>query len=150
MTQAPRVTRSVAVRATPDDVWDAMADPDAFSSWFGGEARLALRPAGTGRFVTEGGEVRLAVVEEVDPGRRIVFSWWPMHRSTSRPAGMHDRSRVTITIEPHGDETVVTVDEHVTSPRATVSRHVPALRMQHRPSGARRLQASATGPVVAA
>src|SRR5581483_223301 len=54
-------TREVQIAAAPAEVWDALADPDALSAWFDAEARLDLRPAGTGRFVTEDGETRLVV-----------------------------------------------------------------------------------------
>ncbi len=151
MSESPCVNRSVVIHATPDDVWNALADPGLLSSWFGGEARLAVRPGGTGRFVTDDGEVRLAVVEEVDAGRRIVFSWWPMQRCAPRPGATHPRSRVTIAIEPDRDATVVTVEERVTSPSVSGSPGGPVLRIQRAPSGPRRgWQASARRPAAVA
>jgi uncharacterized protein YndB with AHSA1/START domain len=106
MAGEPRITRSIEVRATPDEVWCMLAEPDALSGWFGGEARLELRPGGTGRLTGDDGEVRLAVVEEVEAPRRLVFSWWPLRRADGSPPGPHDRSRVTITIElgPAGED----------------------------------------------
>ncbi|HEY7137434.1 MAG TPA: SRPBCC domain-containing protein [Acidimicrobiia bacterium] len=154
MAGEPRVTRSIEVRATPDDVWRMLAEPDALSSWFGGEARLDLRPGGTGRLTGDDGEVRLAVVEEVEAPRRLVFSWWPLHRADGSAPGPHDRSRVTITIEPGpasdaGDDRAdppvhVHVDEEVV---ATVRRPVaPVIGLPRgagiRPAGQPRARAA--------
>lgn len=105
------MTREVEIDAPPGDVWDALTDPDALSAWFDADARLDVRPAGTGRFRTEDGEVRLAVVEEVVEPRQVVFTWWPVGAATRGPAP--DRSRVTIDIEPHGTGSRVRVTEEL-------------------------------------
>jgi uncharacterized protein YndB with AHSA1/START domain len=151
MSEAPSVTRTVVIDASPDEVWDALTKPDELSRWFGGEARLAVRPGGTGRFVSDDGDVRLAVVEEVDAARRVVFSWWPMRRPGDGPAGPHDRSRVTIAIEPDGNATIVKVEEQaLPAPRAG-SPHSRAVQLQIRSSGPRRgPHASAARPTVGA
>jgi uncharacterized protein YndB with AHSA1/START domain len=133
MAGGPEVKRSVAVRATPEEVWAMLADPDALSAWFGGTARLDLRPGGTGRLTTDDGEVRLAVVEEVDAPRRLVFSWWPLHRPDGAAPGPHDRSRVTITIDTdegaadedapvhvHVEERVVALARRPSRPATTI------------------------------
>lgn len=128
----PLVTREVEIEAPPGDVWDALADPSALSAWFAADARLDLRPAGTGRFVTDDGEVRLAVVEEVDEPRRVAFTWWPIGAAARGPA--QDRSRVTIEIEPSGTGSRVRVTEQALA---------VATRAYARPYRARRAQARA-------
>jgi uncharacterized protein YndB with AHSA1/START domain len=151
MPEGPSVIRTVVIDASPDVVWDALTHPDELSRWFGGEARLAVRAGGTGRFVTDDGEVRLAVVEEVEPARRLVFSWWPLRRPGDGTPGPHDRSRVTIAIQPDGDETLVTVEEHAIPAARSGPVHAPGLRLQVRPSGPRRgPHASVTRPAVGA
>src|SRR5579884_4176361 len=125
-------TREVQIAAAPAEVWDALADPDALSAWFDAEARLDLRPAGTGRFVTEDGETRLAVVEEVDAPRHVVFTWWPVGGAARGPDP--DHSRVTIDIEPTEDGSRVRVTEEAVA---------LATRAYTRPTHARRARARA-------
>lgn len=71
-----RVVEKVLELAAPvDRVWRAISDPVELSRWFGHETELDLRPDGDGAFVwREHG--RYAVrVREVDPPRRLVWSW---------------------------------------------------------------------------
>ncbi|MEZ5262686.1 MAG: SRPBCC domain-containing protein [Acidimicrobiales bacterium] len=59
-----------------DELWDAIADADQLGAWLGDELEVDLRPGGQGRLVDDG-EVRRLVVEEVTPGERLSFTWWP-------------------------------------------------------------------------
>jgi len=71
-----RVVEKVLELAAPvDRVWRAISDPAELSRWFGHETELDLRPDGDGAFIwREHG--RYAVrVREVDPPRRLVWSW---------------------------------------------------------------------------
>jgi len=61
--------------ASPDRVWKAITEPEELSKWFGHETELDLRPGGDGA-MTWDNHGRYAVrVEEVDPPRRLVWSW---------------------------------------------------------------------------
>jgi uncharacterized protein YndB with AHSA1/START domain len=73
--EAPGVEREIALPAPPHEVWEALP------SLLGDEVELAAEPGGRLR-ATEGGCVRVGVVEEVDAPRRLAF-WWT-------PAGDHD------------------------------------------------------------
>jgi uncharacterized protein YndB with AHSA1/START domain len=70
------VERAVELDAPADVVWSALTDDDAISDWYGGRATLDPVPGGSGRFETDGGEVRRARVDEVEPGRRLSWRWW--------------------------------------------------------------------------
>lgn len=95
--------------AAPEKVWRAWTDPQALSAWFGpGEpdsvtlAELDVRPGGSYRirFRTPDGEEHEVSgrYEEVDPCRRLVFSWaWQ-----STPERV---SRVTVALRPAGGGT---------------------------------------------
>lgn len=95
--------------AAPEKVWRAWTDPQALSAWFGpGEpdsvtlAELDVRPGGNYRirFHTPDGEEHEVSgrYEEVDPHRRLVFSWaW---RSTPERV-----SRVTVVLRAAGGGT---------------------------------------------
>ena len=89
------VTREVELPASPDEVWEQVSDSDRLGEWLEADVELDPRPGGSGSFRFAEGEVRRALVRDVEPGRRLAFTWWPLTgvdvgRSTS----------VTITIEP--------------------------------------------------
>ena len=71
------VQRQVILSATVDEFWGALTDSDQLSEWFGADVELDPRPGGEATFVGDSGEVRRARVEEVEPGRRLAFRWWP-------------------------------------------------------------------------
>jgi uncharacterized protein YndB with AHSA1/START domain len=61
-----------------DGLWEALTDPELLREWFapsdGGTVDIDLQPGGTMRF-GEGERARTAVVEEVEDGRRLAFTW---------------------------------------------------------------------------
>ena len=74
------VTREVVLEAPLDEVWEALTDPDQLEEWF-----------------TEDGEDRELVVEEVERGRRVAYTW--------------DDGSVEIELEESDDGTRVVVTE---------------------------------------
>jgi uncharacterized protein YndB with AHSA1/START domain len=96
------VERSVELDASPEDVWANVCAPQL---WLADDGYLDVRPGGTGR-LTDAGVRRLAIVETVDPGRRLVYRWWP-----DRPEGGASASRVEITVEPSDGPTRLVVRE---------------------------------------
>ncbi len=52
------VTREIVLEAPVEEVWDAVADPARVDEWF-----------------SEDGEERDLVVEEVEAGRRVAYTW---------------------------------------------------------------------------
>ena len=87
------LNREITLPASPDEVWDSLAEP----AWLGEDASIELRPAGEVR----AGE-RTGFVEDVAKPRRLVF-WW------SRPD--EDATRVEIELEDAGGETILRVVE---------------------------------------
>ncbi|MGD9755679.1 MAG: SRPBCC domain-containing protein [Acidimicrobiia bacterium] len=77
-----------------DELWDAIADADQLGAWLGDELEVDLRPGGQGRLVDDG-EVRRLVVEEVTPGERLSFTWWP-----ETPDGAGPPTTVELVVEP--------------------------------------------------
>lgn len=69
------VEKVLEFEAPVERVWKAITDPAELSRWFGHETELDLTPGGDGAFIwREHG--RFAVrVREVDPPRRLVWSW---------------------------------------------------------------------------
>ena len=74
------VTREVVLEAPLDEVWEAVTDPDQVDEWF-----------------SEDGEERELVVEEVETGRRVAYTW--------------EEGTVAIELEEVGDGTRVLVTE---------------------------------------
>jgi uncharacterized protein YndB with AHSA1/START domain len=103
------VERSVTLQSPIDEVWDALTDPHQLSSWFGALVDLDVRPGGTGRFVSDDGEVRDAVVVAVDAPRHVTFQWWPV-TDGGRSVGP-STTRVSFDLEPIEDGTRLTVVE---------------------------------------
>jgi uncharacterized protein YndB with AHSA1/START domain len=83
------VARDITLPVDPDEAWDALTDPELLEQWFG--------------------EEREAVVEEAEPGERLVFWWW----EDGEPG-----SRVELTLVPVAGGTRVSVTEAPVGPFA--------------------------------
>ena len=69
------VTREIVLPAAPDEVWEALTDPERLSEWFANDVELDARPGGRGVFRWDDGETRHATVDDVVPGERLGFAW---------------------------------------------------------------------------
>lgn len=112
MTEKPSLTLRRRLHARPETVFRARTDPKHLMRWMGPEhvtmsiAETDLRVGGRFRFVmqAEDGEEHgvSGVYGEIVPDRKIVFSWaW---RSTPER-----QSRVTVSIVPDGDHSILTL-----------------------------------------
>jgi uncharacterized protein YndB with AHSA1/START domain len=81
-----RITRSIELDAPVGDVWRALTDPALLSDWLEGDVELDVRPGGGGTIVEPDGAVRRAVVDDVEPLRRLALRWWP--EDDSAPASI--------------------------------------------------------------
>jgi uncharacterized protein YndB with AHSA1/START domain len=93
------VTREVTLPLDADEAWETVTE---LSDWLVEEADLALEPGEEGTLRLLDGEVRHAVVEEVEPGERLAFWWW---------AGEELATRVELTLQPAVSGTRVVVVE---------------------------------------
>jgi uncharacterized protein YndB with AHSA1/START domain len=98
------VERSLDVDASPSELWRMIADPAELATWLGTDVDLVLVRGGRGRLTDDDGTVRHAVVEALDPERRLVLRWW---RADEGPA---EASVVTMAVSPRrgGARLVVT------------------------------------------
>ena len=69
------VQREIVVPAPAGEVWAALTEPERLQEWFANEVELELEPGGGGTFRWGDGEERRALVQEVVPERRFVFTW---------------------------------------------------------------------------
>src|SRR3954451_7168163 len=95
--------KEVVLRVDADEACAAVTEEDALEAWLAERVELDLRPGGDASFTLPGGEERRGMVEEVAPGERLTFWWWPEGESGScvtfelAPAVGGTRIRVTET-----------------------------------------------------
>src|SRR5436190_21944914 len=70
-----QIEREVVFPASPDEVWEALTEPERLEEWFATEAELDARPGGAGVFLWGDGEERRATVREAEPEERLVLDW---------------------------------------------------------------------------
>jgi uncharacterized protein YndB with AHSA1/START domain len=90
----------VFIRATPEQIWEAITKPEFTTKYFYG-ARIEVTPEWRRTYSPDGGEDwGEAAVMEFDPPRRLVHGW----RSAYNPElAAEEPSRVTWEIEPRED-----------------------------------------------
>ena len=92
------VEREITIEAPPEEVWEALIEPERLEEWFANDVELDPRPGGEGTFRWDDGEERHAVVREVEEPRRLVLDW-------------DDDGQVVIELEEVDEGTVVHVTE---------------------------------------
>lgn len=121
------VERQVTLPADPDEVWALLTDPADLEGWLGEDVQLDPSPGARGRVREHDGTVRHLVVEEVDEGRQLSWTWWPDH--DDRPDAS---SRVAITLTPTEGGTVVHVVEQPLTASASAARACAEAGWSHR------------------
>ena len=95
--------KSVLVPLSADDTFALITEPDRLRRWQVITARVDLRAGGDYRWTIIPGHSVGGMITELEPGRRVVFTWgW--EGSADLPPGA---STVTITLEPADGGTLV-------------------------------------------
>src|SRR5260370_24316306 len=95
--------KSVIVPLSADETFALITERDRLRRWQAITARVDLRAGGDYRWTIIPGHSARGTVTEVEPGRRVVFTWgW--EAAADLPPGA---STVTITLEPSADGTIV-------------------------------------------
>jgi uncharacterized protein YndB with AHSA1/START domain len=103
MTEVDALEVSVHIAADPDIVFPYFTDPVRCVEWMGTEASLDPVPGGVYRVRMRDGVEALGEFVEVDPPRRLVFTWgWTATMPV--PPGS---SRVVVTLTPEAGGTRV-------------------------------------------
>lgn len=96
------IAHELRIEARPETVFAFLTDPDRMTRWKGDSAQLDPRPGGVYR-VQIGQAVVVGEFVELDPPRRVVFTWgWEGNDSV--PPGS---STVEVTLTPDGDDTIL-------------------------------------------
>jgi uncharacterized protein YndB with AHSA1/START domain len=69
------ITREIVFPTSPDEVWQALTDPEQLEQWFANDVELDAQPGGAGVFRWDDGEERRATVVVAEPRERLVFDW---------------------------------------------------------------------------
>lgn len=107
------VIREVDLPADVDDVWDALTDPGRVEAWFGAPVEWVMEPGAPMRVGRgdDGSAPRHGRIDEVEPGRRLRYRWWPTDEGRAASA-------VTYELEPHPGGTHLVITE-LPAPRTT-------------------------------
>jgi uncharacterized protein YndB with AHSA1/START domain len=103
MTGAEVLEVTVHIAATPDTVFPYFIDPDRYVQWMGDHAVLNAVPGGVFRVRMRDGVEAAGEFVEVDPPRRVVFTWGWTHGVAVAPGS----TRVVVTLEAENGGTRV-------------------------------------------
>ena len=108
--------KSVLVPLDPDATFALLTEPERLRRWQAVTARVELRAGGEYRWTIVPGHTASGTITEVDPGRRLVFTFgW--EGTEDLPPGA---STVTITLEPvEGGTKLHLVHSGLTAEQAT-------------------------------
>src|SRR5436190_15504274 len=96
------VEHEVRIAASPETVFGFFTDPAKMVQWMGTEATLDPRPGGVCRINPAGHAVMLGEFLEVEPPRRIVFTWgWETEIFATPPQS----TTVEVSLVPDGADT---------------------------------------------
>ena len=97
------VTSEIRIEASPEAVFPFLTEPDKIVRWKGVEAELHAEPGGMYRVNVTGRADVLGEYVEIDPPRRVVFTWGWVGDAQLPPGS----STVTIELIPDGAATLV-------------------------------------------
>lgn len=106
---AEPVECSVTVEATPEIIFPYLTDPARIVEWMGVRATLNPKPGGIYRVELPVGFTARGEFVEVDPPRRVVFSWGWEHEGALVAPGA---STVEVDLEPVAGGTRVSLRHH--------------------------------------
>ena len=100
------IRREIAIAARPETVWEFLVDADKAVRWMGRTAEMDARPGGVHRVEVISGNIASGVFVELDPPRRLVYTWgWETGSAAAEvPSGS---TTIEIELVPDGDGTTV-------------------------------------------
>ena len=98
------LVREIMIDATPETIWPFLTDPGKHIEWDGTVAEIDPRPGGVYRVLVQGEHQSAGEYVEVDPMKRVVFTFGWEQEGHPIPPGS---TTVEITLQPEGDKTRV-------------------------------------------
>jgi uncharacterized protein YndB with AHSA1/START domain len=113
------IERELRIAASPEIVYEYFVDPAKLVRWMGRSAQAEPTPGGLFRVDYNGSDIARGTYLDVEPPRRVVFSWgWEMPGDAVPPGA----SVVDVTLTPDGDGTIVRL-RHSGLPTASIDGH---------------------------
>jgi uncharacterized protein YndB with AHSA1/START domain len=75
VTETTAMVRELEIAASPETVWGFLVDPAKAERWMGQSCTFDARPGGEYRCDVVPGHVAVGSFVEVEPARRLVFTW---------------------------------------------------------------------------
>ena len=100
-TETTSIERTISIAASPETVWEFFVDPDKLIRWKGMRADLDPRPGGVYRCEVIPGHTARGEYVELDPPRRLVFTWGWENESGVPPGA----STIEVELTPEGEGT---------------------------------------------
>ena len=91
------------IDASPDEAFDLFTQPERLRRWQAVSASVDLRVGGDYRLTIIPGNIATGTFTEVEPGKRIVYSWGWQDNEANPPGS----STIEVDIEPVGERTRV-------------------------------------------
>ncbi len=104
-TETTSIERTLSIAASPETVWEFFVDPEKLTRWKGMNADLDPRPGGVYRCEVLPGHMARGEYVELDPPRRLVFTWgWEKSGDEENPVPPGS-STIEVELTPEGDGT---------------------------------------------
>jgi uncharacterized protein YndB with AHSA1/START domain len=103
------VEREIEIAASPETVWELLTVPGEATRWMGRAATFDLRPGGAYRVAVLPGSMASGEFVEIDPPRRLVYTWGWEDDASPVPPGS---STVEFELVPHGEGTLLRLRHH--------------------------------------
>ena len=106
------ITKTAHLPVSPADAFALITQPERLRRWLTVTSSVDLRAGGSYRWTVTPGHQVAGTFTEIDPGRRVVFGWGIPGSEDFPP----DFSTITVTIEPDGAGSLVTLIHEGLSP----------------------------------
>lgn len=106
---AEQVTVERRIAARPETVFSFFTDRDRWLSWMGEDGEFSFEPGGAYRTTVNGDNRAAGRFLELDPPKRVVFTWGWETGDMPVPPGS---STVEITLHPDGEGTLLRLVHH--------------------------------------
>ena len=97
------ITFERIIDATPEEAFALFTEPERLRRWQAVSAAVDLRVGGEYRLTVTPGHIASGTFTEVEPGKRVVYTWGWVGADSPAPGG----STIVVELEPSGDKTLV-------------------------------------------
>jgi len=100
------IERELTIAASPETIWELLVDPEQQKRWMGQDVTCDLRPGGAYRIEIIPTHVARGEFVEIDPPRRLVYTWgWEPREGADPNPVSPGSSTVEIELVPEGGGT---------------------------------------------